>query len=297
MSYTSPFGCLDIHNFTSIAKKLVRKDADGNLYVGMYGLGPGFCEEYQAVYDAYTGYIPDATQAAAQNAMVEGMIADGVWEKLDIFYVYANSDTPNCFLNWINPALFQAVPVNGPVFTAWEGLLGNGVNNYVTCGGWIPSVNGVNYQQNSASQLIYCRTIINTAGLHTHGVVASVDSKDIYIGPRVVNSVYARNNNANNVNVATGFTNGLFINTRTAAAVQKVYRNKIAIINGVTVSSGAPTYSPYCLAHNANDAAAGFRADQVACYAFGGGFTQDDVDNFTDRFETYMDFLGKGIIP
>lgn len=39
MSYLSPFECLDIYTFSSIIKKLVRKDADGNLYIGAYGLG------------------------------------------------------------------------------------------------------------------------------------------------------------------------------------------------------------------------------------------------------------------
>ena len=37
--------------------------------------------------------------------------------------------------------------------------------------------------------------------------------------------------------------------------------------------------------------------DQVSMFGAGASLTQTNIDNLTDRFETYMDFSGKGVIP
>ena len=43
-----------------------------------------YCAEYQAVYAAYDTK-PDAADAVIDNTLVEGLVSDGVWAKLDGF--------------------------------------------------------------------------------------------------------------------------------------------------------------------------------------------------------------------
>ena len=89
----------------------------------------------------------------------------------------------------------------------------------------------------------------------------------------------------------------MFILSRTAAAVNKGYRNKVEVFSAVSASTGLPTENIYILACNDDDVADSFAPDQVAMAIVGAGLTQGDIDNITDRFETRMDFHGTGVIP
>ena len=242
------------------------------------------------------------------NAYSSGQILSTSW-KWYYFVMYCNHAT-YCFISgyglgegeefkigaydikeWTN-----ATAYNAPTFTAYEGFTGNGTTQYIDCN-WNPAANGVNYTQNSASQIIYIRT--NIAAAKWHGTGVNLDSKDILLNPRDNGGqAIIRTNDATSINNAgSNDGDGMFINNRTAAAVKKLYRNKVAIINGTTASTGVPTKNPYCLAYNDDDVAAGFRADQVACYAFGAGLSQTAVNTITDAVETCMDAMGSGIIP
>ena len=189
----------------------------------------------------------------------------------------------------------NATAYNAPTFTAYEGFLGNGTTQYIDCN-WNPSVNGVNFVQNSASQIIYVRTNINTG--NASGIFGSADGKDVAIVSRFTdNNLYALINDGTAGGVANADGSGLYVITRIGAALRYFYRNKINIWSDAIASTGVPTVTPYCLAHNDDGVTTGYRADQVSLYAWGAGMTQTHVNNFTDPFETAMDALGTGIIP
>ena len=255
----------------------------------------GFCAEYQAVYDAYTTK-PDAATAAIWNTCVKTWVSNGEWATKDVIYVYAahTNGAGEALINWKNPGTYDATAYNAPTFTANQGFLGNGTTQYIDCN-WIPSSNGVNYLQNSASQIIYMRTDIDAPGIH--GIYGSADSKNICVRQRYSDVARVMVNDGSLENGANPNGSGMYINTRTAAAVKALYKNKVAIVNGTVASTGIPTHSPYCLAYNDDDEDKGWRADQVSLYAFGAGMTQTHVNNFTDPFETAMDALGTGVIP
>ena len=256
-----------------------------------------YCDEYQAVYDAYTVKPSDAT-AAVWNTFVTKCVATGEWAALDVLWNYAGvSDNTNgeALINWKLPGTFDATAYNAPTFTALEGFTGNGTTQYIDCN-WNPSVNGVNYVRNSASMIIYVRTNIAADG--QHGIGNAADFKNIFILPKyTIDNSYIRTNDATTISGANSDGSGMFINTRTASTVNKLYKNKVAIINATSVSTGMPTHLAYCLAINDDDVATGFRADQVSMYAFGGGMTQTQVTNLTTYYEAAMDALGKGVIP
>ncbi|MBA7540712.1 hypothetical protein ES705_33014 [subsurface metagenome] len=279
------------------------QDADGKRSSSFSGESvtnnvSAFCAEYQAVYDSFTTKPSDA-EAAIWNTFVESIVASGEWAMLDVFYNYAvhtNGDG-EALKNWKNPGTFNPTLVNAPDFGINEGFTGNGSDNYIDCN-WVPSTDGVNYVRNSASQIIYIRTDLAPGTTDVHGVHGAADNKNCMIVPRHWDDkAYIRINDATGISGANTNGSGMYINTRTAAAVNKLYKNKAVLINGTTNSIGVPTNNPYCLAGNDDNVAVAFRADQVSMYAFGGGFTQTNVNNLTDAFETAMDALGTGIIP
>jgi len=252
-----------------------------------------YCAQYQTVYDSFTTK-PSAAEATIWNTFVASIVGTGEWamlDILDIFSTHINSDS-EALKNWKTPGTFDPTLVNNPAFAINEGFTGNGSNAYIDTN-WTPSTDGVNYVRDSASQIIYIRTDVNTS--RGHGTFNNADGKDCVLYPRTANVVYVRINNGLSDSGANTDGSGMYINTRTAAAVNKLYRNKSAIINGTTISAGIPTHNPYCFAYNDDGVATGFRADQVSMYAFGSGFTQTNVNNLTDAYNTAMTALGKNV--
>ena len=247
--------------------------------------------DFQAVHDAFTTK-PSSTYAGYWNTMVEEI--GTYWDSLDVFYFYAvhTNTAGEALLNWKLPGTYNATAYNTPTFTAYEGFTGNGTTQYIDCN-WNPAANGVNYVQNSASMIIYVRTNVAAAGWH--GTIGNADNKNCGIRNQAGTGAWIVTNDNTYVNVALANSSGMFINTRTAAAVNKLYRNSTAIINATSASTGVPTHNPYCLACNDDNVAGGFRADQVACYGFGAGMSQATVTKVSDAINKCLTSMGKNV--
>jgi hypothetical protein len=91
--------------------------------------------DYQAVLDRASslGYTaPSAAQQTLQNTLVTDLKTAGVWDKLDVFYVFAtDGDSDYATLNWKTPASFQATKVNSPTFISNEGYQGDGSSSHL----------------------------------------------------------------------------------------------------------------------------------------------------------------------
>jgi len=248
------------------------------------------CPEYEAVYNSYITK-PSDPDAEVDNAMVLGWVNDGVWVKKDGLWVFANHVAgADSLRNWKSPSGTLATAYNSPVHGIWEGYTGNGSNAYIDLN-WIPSVNGVNYQLNSASMLLYTRTNVTSDG--SHGTNYNTDNKNLEINPRSSsNNAWGKCNNTTLLYYANTDGRGMYAISRTASDLTTLYKNKVAIKTATNIPIGLPTKSIYCLAYNDDGVAAGFRADQVSVIALGLGLTQTDIDNITDRFQTRMTYHG-----
>ena len=86
-----------------------------------------FYDEYDPIYAAFTTK-PSSTIAAYQEALVYSLdtldFAGGasVWDRMDVFYVFANNIEANALINWVNPGTFDADNVSSTSFTAYEGF-------------------------------------------------------------------------------------------------------------------------------------------------------------------------------
>lgn len=125
-------------------------------------VGLAYETEYTAILDKATalGYtLPSEAVRTKQNTLLAAMKADGVWAKLDVFYVFAQ-DGGSAFatLNWKNPNANQSTLVSSPTFVSNGGFTGNGTSSYIDTN-FNPATQGVQYTQNDASRYFFTHAI------------------------------------------------------------------------------------------------------------------------------------------
>lgn len=254
-------------------------------------------KEYKPVYSAKVSK-PTGLQKYAENWLAKEWVRLDLWQYTDHFLLLGShtNDDFEALINWMNPGTLDASNINDPVHTPKQGLQYNGTDSY-TDTNMNPSVNGVNYTQNSASQIIYIRTDIKT--FSRHGIYGSADLKDCYIWPcrdldPVFRAYISTNNNASIYNNNSNGS-GLYINTRTAAAINKLYRNGTAIINGTAASTGVPAHNFYIGCYNDDDSPVGFRADQVFAHVLMKGLSQELAVKATNALNGCAKLLGVNV--
>ncbi len=158
------------------------------------GSGPSFDSDYQAVLSrsAALGYTaPSAAQQTLQNTLVTDLKTVGVWDKLDLFYVFAtDGDSDYATLNWKTPSSFQLTKTNSPTFTTNEGFAQSGTASLDT--GFILNTSGTNYTQNDAGIFVAFPTLGSTQEVNNSPFGTSVSTN--YLRPRIdVNGSNANN--------------------------------------------------------------------------------------------------------
>ena len=266
------------------------------------GLGPPFGQpaggfsspEYQTVYDAYVGTIPDAAQADAQNTMAKFLVDTSVWAKLDVLQIYANGDSPNMSLNWKNPGTIDATAVNLPTFEPWEGVTHVAATSYINSN-FIPATHGVNYTLNDASLGVYIRTNIAEDN-YDFGARGTAVQYSLIQARNSSNDTEFRVNDSATISKANADSRGLFIIQRTSATTKEVFRNNVSLGSGNVASNDLPDRAVFVLCNNNNGTAVGFSTKQVSLFFAGASLTPQNRADLQTAFETYMDFLGKGVI-
>ena len=269
-------------------------DAGTAAYAQFAGI---FVTEYQTLYDSLTTK-PSAAIADAQDTMVRAFIDAGVWAKLDLFYLFAQTvnSASEALKNWVSPGTFDATAVNSPAFDALEGFTSNGSTSYINLN-YRPVTDATNYAQNSACGGVYIRTNV-AEDMFDFGVFDDIPSSWLAFASR-----YAADNAYHRINDSTADldtntdSRGMFIMSRTGAALKKTYKNKILLIDDTTASKTPPDKNVYALANNSNDVSASqFSTKQISLLFLGAGLTLSEVEDATDAIEAYMDSNGKGVI-
>jgi len=93
----------------------------------------GFSAEYAAVLANGTSRgatLPSGSQQAKQNQLIVDLKTDGIWDKLDAFYMLAtDGNSAFALINWKNPSANYGTAVNSlPTFTTNQGFTGSGSN-------------------------------------------------------------------------------------------------------------------------------------------------------------------------
>ncbi len=234
----------------------------------------------------------DASHTSNYCTLINGLVADGVWAKLDVLVIFATQDATTARLNLIqnsaNPTL-----VSTPTFTADRGYAGNGTTTYLNSQ-FNPSTFGGQFTQNSASLAVWDRTIGAAAGLFAQmGATDGSTNTDFFI--RLTGDLADfRMNAAIGATYPTNTTtDGFFVGNRSSSTAVQQYRNGAAMTAIGAVTSGAPPNLNFFVCGRNNSAAFDRgTTDQIAAYAIGGSLSSTDVTNFYNRMQTYMTAVG-----
>jgi hypothetical protein len=118
----------------------------------------GFTAEYIAVLARGTalGYtLPSASVQAKQDTFLSALKSAGVWDKLDVFYCFAQDGSKEFApINWKSPRANHCTLINSPTWTSNQGFNSDGATSYIDTN-YNASTQGVNFQNNSAGEFCY----------------------------------------------------------------------------------------------------------------------------------------------
>lgn len=236
------------------------------------------------------------TETNAYTAMINGMVADGIFQKLDALYIFATNNSVTANLNLVSTS-FTAVlttGTNAPVFTADLGYTAAATSPKVLDTTLIPSTGGLNYALNSASMGVY---VLNNRTSNQNSYIMGVtDTRALQL--QLLNSGLTTSdiNDSSFPQTANTTSQGSWFLSRTAASgagCLTLYKNGASFGAYSSPSSTIPTLSAYILArNNAGAVNSPTTTDQLSAAWIGGGFNSIDVANFETRLNGYMTALG-----
>jgi len=248
-------------------------------------------EEYRTVYNSMTTK-PSESVTLAQNTLVESLVNAGVWDKLDVFYNFANeiNTAGEAQINWKTPGTRNATLVNSPIFTSLAGFSTNGSSSYINTN-YTPSTHRVNYSLNSASMFVYPTTVTEplTQSMYDIGVLGGPSSG--YISANFYSDNMARVELNTNVDwtVSSSQYTGFFVLNRTASNSTTLYRNKTSLGSTSAASADYPATTLYvgCL-HHYFSGATSFARKRYAFAGAGASLSVDEITVLTDACNTYL---------
>lgn len=257
---------------------------------------PSYDADAIAIFNAFTTPPTDARKTLINNFVVY-LKGTGDWAKIVTCWGMAAETQQAGQINWKSPATFTLTLVNSPTFTADEGFNSNGTTSYINTN-WIASTHGAGvYLQDDAGITVYTRTSGTGSG-NLFGVIGAANVKSIGFTPKFTdNNLYSRFNNVNTIfySAANATSEALYTMLRTSSTDLTVYRNSVSLGLQSKTSDGLPTLNLYLLCANNNGTAQLFTTKQASFVIIHSGSIS--VANLQTAIETYMDGIGKGIIP
>ena len=231
----------------------------------------------------------DTTHTNAYTALIDGLVADGVWPKLDVLHIYATQNTTTAQLNLVQSS-YPATINGAPTFTADRGYTGVGGSTTYLDSGFNPTTApSPKFTLNSAHLSVWNLTNSNTT------VPAVGDSPGTIMITNYVNSVtYCRINCAGSAGDGPNWgTTGHFVGNRSAASgagCETSYHNGSS--GSVTVESSTSLSTRNLYSLGANGSTPSGIGHQQAMFSIGSSLSTTDATNFYNRLRTYMTSVG-----
>lgn len=255
-----------------------------NYLANKWGLGPA------AMFLARTSGL-DTTHINAYTDLINGLVTDGIWSKLDVLHVYATQNSTTALLNLVSTS-YNGTVGGSPVFTADRGYMGATGSNYIYPG-FDPWSVASKYVSASAHISAWSLTDSNSSTA-VMGVWDDTYGNDTSIYPRHADgNFYGRVNSDHIAGVAVADSLGHFVATRTNSTTVSTYKSGVNVLTNTAATPMATLSgrSPFILALNNSGSIQG-SPRQLAMASMGAGLTAGDVANFYARLRTYMTAVG-----
>lgn len=244
---------------------------------------PAFDASYKAILDRaiFLGYpLPTTDQQKKQNTFLVTLKTIGVWDKLDVLYVFAQ-DGGSAFatINWKNPSANQSTLINAPTFVSNGGFQGNGTSSYIDTN-FNPATQGVNYTLNNASRYFFTHAISGSSALD--GITSSNNNRMIRT------SVTSQRINSLALTLSAAFDYTATVNTK---SIHRTSSTSVTLFNEAT---GTTLTQTSALVDNTNQlilrASTNHGAHTCAAYAMGASMIAEHA-NFINAWNTYKSSL------
>ena len=243
-----------------------------------------FTAEYSAVLARGTalGYtLPSASVQAKQDTFLSALKSAGVWDKLDVFYCFAQDGSKEfATINWKSPSVNQCTLINSPTWTSNQGFTGNGTSSYIDTN--YQSIGAGNYTLNNASRYAYVRTLV------ANRVIDGVDGSTAN-SMTTFESAFQRINQSGS-NISASFNYG-----SSGAGMKSIHRTSstaVTCYNDTTASSGLTATSTGLVTSNQVilRSASSYGSHQISMYAMGASMISEN-SSFVSAFATYLTSL------
>ncbi|MGX1322682.1 hypothetical protein AB7M17_006135 [Bradyrhizobium sp. USDA 377] len=242
----------------------------------------------------------DATHTNAYTDLINGLVTDVIWSKLDALYIYATADSTTAMLNLVQNA-YNLTQHGSPTFTTDRGFTGTDSSStiYMDTGFNPSTATSPKFTQNDAH---ICAWQIPNAGSAAPPIGQNNG------GPGDGNYVWPQNSGSGagpimvcNSHISIGDSHstsdasGFYISTRDSSSSKQGYRNNATLVDSVGDSSRLLNCNIYTLGINeisTGSPVANGCGTQQAMAGFGSKMTSTDVSNFYNRLRTYMTAVG-----
>jgi hypothetical protein len=224
----------------------------------------------------------DGTHTTAYTNLINGLVTDGVWSKLDALWIPATQDLATARLNLVS-ASFALVDVGGaPTFVADRGTTGQLDTQYT------PSTAAGNLTQNSAHFSAWPNQTTNSSA----GDMGTFSGPGfIFLFTQVAGSSWniALNDTSNHTTSDTTATGkGFYAASRLGSSQWDYYFQSSVSGSEPQASAGLATASVYLGGVRGNGAG----GKQMSAASIGGGLTSTEIGNLRARLQTYMTAVG-----
>jgi hypothetical protein len=250
--------------------------------VGSFGgAAGGGCSQATAFLARTSGL--SANYQTQYTTMICGLVTDGVWAKLDAFYVFKTSSEANALLS-LPSATFNATKNGTPTFTANVGLTPTGTNTDYYSTNLNSSVAGGLAMQDSIHFSVWDGT---GAGGDSNSQIAACSTQHLYTD--FGGSAYFRitTSGGAGIDVATANAVGFYIGNRSGAMTTQGYKNGSSIVTSTTDTS-TPLCNQTWTFPGTSVSGVTASTDLLLGGSIGGSLSSTDASNFYSRFNTYI---------
>lgn len=239
--------------------------------------------------------LPDEGTLAALATFIDGLVSDGIYQKIDEMWMFAMNIEANALLGIKN--VIDAQVVNSPTFTAYRGFQTASTGAKYINLKFIPTTHGVNFNSTSSAMGCYNRTDVNENSYDMGLFNSFFDTNKTYMMRirSTTGSAQLRLGTFTSSNQSISQSQGLIICGRPNTT------QRFLSLNGASRAIAASTYNDFpneemYLGRTNGDASPVYSNKEYA-FAFLGG-TLDDTEcaSLFSRLETFLDYVGAGVI-
>ena len=284
----------DVLEFTNLAA-FPATGAAGLIYVAqdtnkIYRWAASVVSTEAAAFLARTTGL-DATHTDAYTALINGLVTDGIWDKLDVLHVYATQDSTTALLNLVSTS-YNGTASGSPTFTADRGYQGDGTNRVIQYGFIPATAPSPKFVRDSAH--ISAWNLTNT-GVTGHALGCNnVGNAYSHIHCKFTdNNAYFRVTGSNvGGGIAMSDARGHFIANRSASNAVQGYKNGSSVVTSSDASQVVASSQFIDLGSNNGGTSSNFTTHQIAMTSIGSSLNATEVTNFYNRLRTYMTAVG-----